>query len=203
MMLWRRIILSALLWVATSVMAEEQLWALLAAQEAASGRFLQELYDEQGDLLERSSGRYAVLRPGYFRWQIDYPDKQLLLVSGEVLWHYDIDLATATQRSIGGDANFAPLELLGGDIETVRERFSVETLDASVYRLQPIYPGASFSAVQMNWQDGTLQAMEIIDRSGQRLQLALTPDDDAPSMTPEDFKFSAPEGVELFYDNGS
>ena len=91
-----------------------RLYEVPVGKEAASGQFIQELYDEEGELLERSSGRYAILRPGFFRWEIDYPDRQLLLVSGDLFWHYDIDLATATRRKTGDDQSFAPLALLGG-----------------------------------------------------------------------------------------
>jgi hypothetical protein len=34
--------------------------------------------------MERSSGRYAILRPHFFRWEIDDPDRQRMLVAGDV-----------------------------------------------------------------------------------------------------------------------
>lgn len=185
-----------------SATADEQLWGLLEAQEAASGQFIQELYDEEGELLERSSGRYAVLRPGYFRWEIEYPDRQLLLVSGDQLWHYDIDLATATRRNTGGDKAFSPLELLGGDLEELRGRFRVTRLSDGDFQLQPTYPAAGFAQVEMHWDGPLLRAMEILDRSGQRLQLALEPAANPVQLDGDDFQFSVPEGVEVFYDDG-
>lgn len=190
------------LFYAVSAMADEQLWALLEAQEAASGQFIQELYDEEGELLERSSGHYAILRPGFFRWEIDYPDRQLLLVSGDLFWHYDIDLATATRRKTGDDQSFAPLALLGGDLEELRGRFRVTRLGEGEFQLQPTYPAAGFALVEMHWDGPLLRAMEILDRSGQRLQLALEPAANPVKLASGDFQFSVPEGVEVFYDDG-
>ena len=65
-------------------------------------------------------------RAAQIRIGLEDPDRQLLLVSGDTLWHYDIDLETATRRNTGDDSSFAPLELLGGDPATLRERFATE-----------------------------------------------------------------------------
>jgi chaperone LolA len=197
----RSVYLSILL-LLLSLRAEssERLWEMLAAQEAARGAFLQELYDEGDELLERSSGRYAVLRPHFFRWEIDYPDRQRIVVAGDVLWHYDIDLQTATRRSTGEEQQFAPLQLLGGDLRDLRQQFRVEDLGGDRYRLQPTYPDAGFASVDLQWESGQITAMEVVDRSGQRLQLSLTPERPTPPLAPADFAFSVPEGVEVYGD---
>jgi outer membrane lipoprotein carrier protein len=179
--------------------SEPALWALLAAQEQASGRFVQEMHSEEGDLIERSSGRYAVLRPGYFRWEIESPDRQQIFVAGDELWHYDVDLATASRRDTGGGSDFTPLELLGGDTASLRERFSVEQLDEAVFRLIPNYPQAGFSSVELTWSAGEIVAMKIRDRSGQAIQLALTPELGNTPLVPDDFFFEPPEGVDVFH----
>jgi outer membrane lipoprotein carrier protein len=178
--------------------SEEGLWQRLAGRDAAAGRFLQELYDENGELMERSTGRYAILKPHFFRWEIDDPDRQILLVSGDTLWHYDVDLATATQRRSDAPGAFGPLELLGGDIASLRARFQVEALTADRYRLLPTYPQAGFSAVVLEFDGAELSAMQVRDRSGQRLELALTPEPSGPPLKPGDFDFTAPPGVEVF-----
>jgi chaperone LolA len=177
---------------------EAQLWTLLDTQSQARGRFLQELYSEDDELLERSSGDYAVLRPDYFRWEIDYPDRQLIVISGHELWHYDIDLAAATRRDTRDNREFTPLELLAGNSEELRERFSVEPMDAGRYRLVPLFAQAGFASVDMTWENGEIVAMAVRDRSGQLISLTLTPEPDAPALSPEDFHFVPPDGVDVY-----
>jgi outer membrane lipoprotein carrier protein len=184
--------------VALAVASEERLWSLLAAQEQASGRFLQEIHADDGELLERSSGRYAVLRPDFFRWEIEYPDRQQIVVAGTVLWHYDIDLAAASRRDTRENSEFNALELLAGDSDELRERFAVEVLDDDSYRLVPRFPQAGFAAVDLSWRDGSIVSMQISDRSGQLINLALTPDEDPAPLTPADFEFLVPEGVDIY-----
>ena len=172
-------------------------WSRLAAQDQASGRFLQEIYSEEGELLERSSGRYAVLRPGFFRWEIDYPDRQQIIIADDTLWHYDIDLATASERRIDGDEQFTALDLLARDSEDLANRFTVETTGESSYRLVPLFPQAGFTSAELVWEGGALVAMDVRDRSGQELQIALTPDPDAAPLAPGDFRFVPPDDVDV------
>jgi chaperone LolA len=192
-----RVVPLLLLLFVTSVRGDDTLWQLLDAREGAAGAFVQELYDEEGELLERATGRYAVLRPHFFRWEIEYPDRQLIVAAGDTLWHYDIDLATATRRT-AADSALTPLALLGRDIADLQQRFSVEDLGDQRYLLRPNYPEAGFSSVTLAWRGGEVAAMDVVDRSGQLLRLSLTPDADSAALTPGDFVFEAPPGVEVF-----
>ena len=182
------------------------LWARLAGLDQAQGRFEQALYSERGELLERSSGRYALLKPGFLRWEIERPDRQRLVVAAGQIWHYDIDLATATRRALRRGESFSALDLLTADTASLRQRFQVEVLgDNSAensgdqrYRLLPLFPGAEFAVLELTWRDGRLRAMSIRDRSAQRIQLALTPDPAAAPLQAQDFAFEPPPGVEVF-----
>ena len=186
--------------------ANAALWTRLAALKQAQGRFEQVLYSERGELLERSSGRYALLKPGFLRWEIERPDRQRLIVAEGQIWHYDIDLATATRRSLRRGETFSALDLLTADAASLRPRFQVEGPgDNSAensgdkrYRLRPLFPGAEFVALELVWRDGRLRAMSIRDRSARRIHLTLTPDPAAPTLQPGDFAFEPPPEVEVF-----
>lgn len=176
----------------------DALWSLLATQTQAQGRFEQKIYAADGELMEESSGRYAVLKPNFFRWEIEYPDRQQIVVAGDVLWHYDLDLETATKRAHGEEGAFTPLELLAGDATTLRERFEVEGLDSGTYRLVPLFPQAGFASVDIQWAGTEIVAMTIRDRSAQLIRLALAPDASGAPLTPGDFSFTPPAGVEVY-----
>lgn len=177
---------------------ETTLWSRLAGQQQASGHFVQEMYSEEGELIERSSGHYAVLRPGFFRWNIELPDRQQIVVNGSDLWHYDVDLATATRRSTTGQAEFTPLELLAGATDELRSRFRVEALQNDRYRLIPVFAQAGFASVELFWEKSEIVEMDIRDRSGQLISVALTPDLEAAVLAPQDFELSLPDGVDIY-----
>ena len=54
----------------------------LAEREGMAGQFTQEIISPEGEVLERSSGSFGLLRPHFFRWEILTPDSQLLLADG-------------------------------------------------------------------------------------------------------------------------
>ena len=176
----------------------EEVWSVLAAQSQASGTFVQELFDEKEQRLERSSGRYAVLRPGFFRWEIDSPDRQMIVVSGTRLWHYDIDLAAATRRDTSRNNEFTPLELLAGETADLRDRFEVQALGPLQVRLIPRFAQAGFASVDIAWEAGEVVSMDVQDRSGQMIRLALTPDPNPVALTAEYFHFVPPAGVDVY-----
>ena len=192
--------------------ANAALWTRLAALKQAQGRFEQALYSERGELLERSSGRYALLKPGFLRWEIERPDRQRLIVAEGQIWHYDIDLATATRRPLRRGESFSALDLLTADAASLRQRFQVEVPGENSaensgdnsgdqrYRLRPLFPGAEFAVLELTWRAGRLRAMSIRDRSARRIQLTLTPDPAAAPLQAQDFAFEPPPGVEVFAD---
>lgn len=186
--------------VAVTAGAEGGLWAHLEGQDSASGSFLQEIYDEQGELLERSGGHYAVLKPHFFRWEIDTPDRQLLLLNNGQLWHYDRDMATVTRRA-ADNQQLTPLQLLGADAARLADKFQVQDLGGQRYRLTPTYESAGFAQIEMHWDGEALVMMEVLDAGGQRMTLQLSPRKPAEHLTPDDFTFDVPEGVD-FYDEG-
>jgi hypothetical protein len=52
--------------------------------------------------------------------------------------------------------------------------------------------------VEITWNAGEIVAMDVRDRSGQLISLALTPERNAPPLNPADFIFVPPEGVDVY-----
>jgi outer membrane lipoprotein carrier protein len=140
-----------------------------------------------------------VLRPDFFRWEIDYPDRQQIVVAGDVLWHYDIDLAAASRRAAPGKTanstrlNCSPATAMSCANVLPSRCWAMTGTDSYRAIVQ-----AGFTAVDLSWRDGAIIGMEISDRSGQRIRLALTPAADASTLTPADFEFDLPEGVDVY-----
>ena len=173
------------------------LWNLIDGQSQASGSFEQSIYGPDGELFEESSGDYAILRPSYFRWQVTDPDEQLIVANSTELWHYDVELATATKRAVDPDV-LTPLALLAGRSSELKERFQADVVSDSRYRLTPLYPGAGFASVEVAWEDGQVTDLTVTDRSGQRIVLDLSPSDAPEALSPQDFQFTPPAGVDVF-----
>ena len=53
----------------------------LQGQNTASGTFHQTVTDINGAVAFSSTGRFAALKPHHFRWEIESPDRQLLIAT--------------------------------------------------------------------------------------------------------------------------
>ena len=200
-----RIILLALsLMLALPASAENDALAALGERlgglTSLQGTFRQSLISEQGSALEHSSGRFMLLRPGYLSWHILEPEEQLLIATGETLWHYDVELETVTRRRIPAGNPTSPLTILGGDTESLAEFYAVERRDADSWRLLPRFEGAEFSHVDLGFADGLPVRMSIRDRAGRETLVELVDLDTGQALTPSDFDFTPPPGVDIFSD---
>ena len=108
-----------------------------------SGSFLSETQGASSDAMFSSSGRFSSLKPDHYLWEIQTPDRQVLLINPEGFWQVDLDLDVAIVRDVP-DASALPLayiwldqaELQGfsdkvaqGQIEAISE-FNLKVLES-------------------------------------------------------------------------
>ncbi|MEJ2532564.1 MAG: outer membrane lipoprotein chaperone LolA [Halioglobus sp.] len=179
--------------------AADDLLRRLAGIRQMQGDFVQRQYDRNDTLLSESRGSFRLLRPGYFAWDIDSPDSQLIIADPTYLWHYDRDLETVTRRPVAGREEMSPLQVLGGDEAVLRERFDVRTAGAGAYLLAPVSGDPGFRQLTLQFEGKVVSAMDIVDKLNQRVHIDFEKVDTASALQPEDFAFSPPEGVDLFY----
>ena len=179
--------------------AYDELWERLAKFDQLQGRFEQTQFDQDGKVIAQSSGHFKLLRPGFFAWEIFSPDSQLIIANPEFLWHHDRDLETVTRRPITGSAEFSPLQVLGGDAQVLRERFTITQTKPDQFLLIPTLGDAGFQQLSLHFDAGGLSSMEIIDSLNQRVQITFSNLDTDSSLQASDFAFSPPAGADLFY----
>jgi outer membrane lipoprotein carrier protein len=177
----------------------DDLIARLAAIDGLQGRFEQRQFDEDGALVRESGGRFRLLRPGYFLWDITTPDSQLVIADPAFVWHYDRDLETVTRRPVAGSVDASPLQVLGGDTSVLRERFRVQQPESGRFILTSDAEAGSFRELTLGFDGDTIRTMEIINSLNQRIEIEFLETDPSSKLHPDDFLFSPPPGVDLFY----
>jgi outer membrane lipoprotein carrier protein len=179
--------------------ATDALLARLAEIEYLQGNFEQAQQGQGGETMARSSGRFQLLRPGFFSWEILSPDSQLIIANPEFLWHHDRDLETVTRRPVLGSEQMAPLQVLGGDEDILRQRFTVNRSSDSSWILIPVASDPGFQQLILTFGDGTLASMQILDSLNQQVKVSFSNIDSTTPLAPEDFAFSPPDGADLVY----
>lgn len=188
------------LWVsAQSSGATDELLDTLQGLQQLQGNFEQRQYGNDDALLLESRGRFRLLRPGYFAWEILSPDSQLIIASPEFVWHHDQDLETATRRPVTDSAQMSPLQVLGGDASALRRRFSVEQVGEGDFALAPVSEDVGFKQLTLHLDGPVITGMDILDNLDQRVVIEFSQLDSETELTAEDFDFTPPEGVDLFY----
>ncbi|TGD75284.1 outer membrane lipoprotein chaperone LolA [Mangrovimicrobium sediminis] len=179
--------------------ASAQLAGQLDALHTLAGQFSQSrLQAGPSGELSHSSGSFRLLRPSFFAWDIENPDSQLVITDGEYLWHYDRDLETVTRRPLRSEQTATPLQVLAGDRDALRERYTVSATGRGRFQLTPRGEDTAFRQLTLVFAEGQLAGMEILDNLGQQLLIEFS-ELSSPPLTPEDFHFVPPEGVDLLY----
>lgn len=196
------VVLQSAGWVQAEESAMDGLLAVLAPVKHMQGAFSQQHYAADGELVGESSGRFRLLRPGYFAWEISAPDSQLIIADPEYLWQYDRDLETVTRRPVDGSQAMTPLQVLGGDAEALREHYQVERDAEGRFLLHPRQGDPGFQSLALDFQGDVFRGMEVLDNLGQRVVIRFSDVSDGKALSPEDFDFTPPPGADLFYHDG-
>ena len=82
--------------------------------------FEQIIRDEQGEIIDKMEGTISIEKPDNFRWHYKRPYEQIIIGNGVKLLSYDIDLNNITLRDYRSINNTAPIIMLKGDEDSVR-----------------------------------------------------------------------------------
>lgn len=181
--------------------ASEQLAGLLNNLENMQGTFNQTIM-ASSDSAQQSAGKFALQRPGKFRWQIDKPSSQLLVADGSQIWFYDVDLQQVTQQAQTHLSTNTPAALLSGDTASILQAFDVHLLNKPNktgiwYVLTPRTKENLFRSVQLNFIDNVLQGMIIKDNLGQSTNIVFSQVQVNTNLANNLFQFKPPVGVDV------
>ena len=167
--------------------------------------FVQRVFDERGQVMQTSSGRMLMRKPGKFRWDYQTPAEQVIVADGERLWAYDVDLAQVTVRKLDQALSSTPLALLSG-AAPIEETFTVNGVHSrdglDWYELTPKQPQPEFRLLRVAFRGDALISLELEDSFGQRTRLDFQKLERNPTLDPTLLKFTPPPGVDVVGDAG-
>ncbi|MCL4744120.1 MAG: outer membrane lipoprotein chaperone LolA [Burkholderiaceae bacterium] len=177
-----------------------QLKRFVAETRSARGEFTQRSQRGRSEAADTSSGRFAFVRPGLFRWEVSKPFEQLMVADGERLYFLDRDLNQVTVRKLADSLGASPAAILFGsdDLErnfTLRdagERDALAWLEAL-----PRVADAGFERILIGFRDNVPEAMEVKDAFGRTTRFSFRAIERNPSIDPAQFRFVAPAGADV------
>ena len=175
--------------LAPTAQATEISWPL-ESQNTASGTFRQTLTDINGALAFSSTGRFAALKPHYFRWEIESPDRQILVATPEAFWQWDKDLDVVILRDAPDIADLPISAIWDGTVH------DLPPSDAASGHLSDGVKNLSVRSPNEN----TIMVL-FEDSLGQNTLFEFTLETEGV-VTPSAFVLDVPDGVD-FYDETS
>ena len=188
-MIVRAVFYMCLVLLSTNTLSDDDAWPLATAV-TAKGVFSQALTDSSGATLVETRGTFSAIKPDLYRWEIDSPDRQLLVLNEDGFWQWDKDL----------------------DIVILRDRPNLEDLP-----LARIWEGNSGCAGSIESSEPGLpsgiERMTLISSAADNIEIRLTDALDqetvlrlklsaTSNLSPSDFAFEFPAGAE-FYNESS
>jgi outer membrane lipoprotein carrier protein len=178
----------------------DQLHAFLEGTQSAQGNFRQVVVNRDGRTTQTSSGTFAFLRPGKFRWTYDKPFDQLIVGDGEKVWVYDRDLNQVIVRPLDAALGATPAALLAGD-NALEKNFTlvaggaesgIEYVDAT-----PKTNESQFKRIRLGFTDELPRRMLLTDAFGQTTELTFADVQRNPKLPPPTFTFTLPKGADV------
>jgi len=171
-------------------------------RDVKTGRatFTQTVTSPDGARRKTSSGRFAFMRPGRFRFDYAKPFEQLIVGDGHKVWLYDVDLKQVTVRDMAKALGATPAALLAGaalerdfELSPLPERDGLDWVQA----LPRHKDGATVASLRVGFRAGALAALEITDLFGQQSVLRFSDLATNVKLSDERFRFAPPAGVDL------
>ena len=155
----------------------------------------------QTTALQQSTGQMAMQRPGKFRWQVQKPSQQLIIADGTTLWIYDADLQQATKQKLNYRQSDNPAMLLSGSIADLQKNFIITKLQKSEpgawFALKPRTKHGMFQNIQLQFINGKLKTMYIVDNLEQHSGIKFSKVRINPKINNKLFEFKPEKGVDV------
>lgn len=203
-----RVILASfalLLFATGAVRAEQQaadrLASALGGYSTFQAAFTQVVADEQGRVMQETTGNLKAKRPGLFYWETDPPANQFIVSDGETVELYDPDLEQVTVQALDEQVSTTPALLLSGETEGLAETYEIteERYGDSTreYTLLPRSEDSLFVSLTLTFYNGELQAMRLDDSLAQRTELEFGNVRVNEPVPDEAFELDYPDSVDV------
>lgn len=173
----------------------------LTQTKTMSADFAQTLRTDDGEVLQETSGKFYLDRPGKFRWNYAEPYEQEIVSDGESVWIYDVELQQVTVQKRSVSLSNTPMALMEGKLK-LAEVYTVHELDHrdGIYRLKLTSKSsdADFSELVVGVDKTGLRFMQLRDQFEQTTDIVFDNLKSNVSLAKELFEFIPPEGADVF-----
>lgn len=198
----KRIFLAMFLGISTNLLFADpssELVAKLSTWQIFQADFTQEVYSDQGVLLQRSTGDLIIEKPHHFYWRIHQPLEQIIVGSENQVEIYEPDLKQIIVKTFGEDDPSEVFLWLLADPGKLSADFAV-SYQVPHYILQPHQANPLFSHIEIDFKDQQLEQMILKSPMGQVTKVSFSHIQTNPKISPQQFSLPHPKGVDVLHE---
>lgn len=156
---------------------------------------------ENNKVMQKSTGKMALQRPGKFNWETQTPTQQRIVADGRYFWIYDVDLEQVTRKNQQSSID-TPAILLSGSTDSLMQKFNIATVvsqndNIKIFDLTPKSENSLFRAVRFYFQGNALTEMRLTSNLGQTSTIKFSNVVLNQSIPANTFRFAPPTGVDV------
>jgi outer membrane lipoprotein carrier protein len=150
-----------------------QLHLHLSGAQSLNAKFVQQVRDVEGELLQESKGTIALKRPNKIRWESTEPFHYLLVSDGKTVWRYDADLEQLNTEPFDSKLAQSPAMIISASIEQLAKQYDVSVKKQGNSREFLLTPKteSAFTQMALTFVWGKLTAMRLTDTLEQTTQI--------------------------------
>jgi len=159
--------------------------------------FTQEIYDNQGHLLQQSSGSLAIKQPGKLRWDIKQPMPQLMIINQNKTWLYDATLKQITIYQTHQFNDQTPLWLLSKQ-RPIHHYFNIKQQhNQYILTFKDSQNHTTFNRITLRFKDHILTTMRFDTQLSQYAIIHFHHVKINPIIDDHQFKMVIPRGTDV------
>jgi outer membrane lipoprotein carrier protein len=177
--------------------AKKALMKKLANLIAFKANFEQQIFNEEGQLLQTNQGNLAVSKPNLLYWHIKTPDESLIVSDGKTLWFYDPFIEQVSLYAIDKAINNTPVLLLVSPEPNIWQNYHVKQLSENHFSIMSKDENSQVKSLTLVFTENRLTNFEILDATGQISRITLTHTKELTADDKHLFQFTPAQGVEI------
>lgn len=179
-----------------------QLDQLLQATQHLQADFVQTVNDVHGRSISKSRGRFFLMRPGQFRWEIQQPDKELVIGTGNRIIIYNEELKQVTIKRLEKNLGEIPALLLTQNDIASENHFNVrldprKVIGQQWFLLTPKNKNDFFVEIRLGFSHQTLIGMQLRDSLDQITTIQFKENKQNKLLNKNLFQFKLPKDVDV------
>lgn len=165
--------------------------------------FTQEVYSENGNALQNSTGTIAVSKPNLVNWHTLSPDETQIVSDGETLWFFDPFIEQVTAYSLETSIYNTPILLLSSNDKSLWQQYNITEINVNEFEIHSLDQNSQVKSLSLHINQDTnsesirIEKFIINDASGQRSEISLNNFEHTRSINNATFIFTLPDGVYL------